>query len=257
MSRRIVNRGTKICGIGVLMLAIGAVPALAQEAANRNVGGAALPDPEHMARVEASVDRARLSAASAERRWFVAKRFQRRVEQRRQRPVSAGVSRSRARPGVAGHTSTSCRRRALPHRHAAGQRPVQIAQRFARPDVRTCLGHRGAVEAYGFVPTPELRQRVQKAVDLIVKSQNKQGGWRYQPVPSSADLSVTVMQVVALHAAIDARLDVPDKTMKNALNYVKLCAVKKGGFGYQPGGGPGRVAHGGGHIEHVPARGVR
>jgi prenyltransferase beta subunit len=95
------------------------------------------------------------------------------------------------------------------------------------------------IEAYAFIPSLEMRRSVQKAVDLIVKSQNGQGGWRYQPVPSQADLSVTVMQVVALRAAMNARLNVPPKTIEKALKYVRACAAKGGGYAYQPGGGAG------------------
>lgn len=89
------------------------------------------------------------------------------------------------------------------------------------------------IEACGYVTDPAVRRSAQRAVDLIVKSQNKQGGWRYQPVPQDADLSVTVMQIVALRAAINARLQVPEQTMTEALQYVRSCAVKEGGFGYQ------------------------
>ena len=90
------------------------------------------------------------------------------------------------------------------------------------------------IEAYGFIPSIEMRKKVQKAVDVIVKAQNQQGGWRYSARPHDADLSVTVMQVVPLRAALNARLNVPEKTIKNAAKYVKMCAFKSGGFGYQP-----------------------
>jgi len=93
------------------------------------------------------------------------------------------------------------------------------------------------IEAYGFLPTPEVRRSAQRAVDLIVKAQNKTGGWRYQPTSNDADLSVTVMQMVALRSAMNARLNVPDKTIDNALTYIRKCAHDKGGFGYQPGHG--------------------
>ena len=37
---------------------------------------------------------------------------------------------------------------------------------------------------------------------LIVRTQNDQGGWRYQPVKYDADLSVTICQIMALRAAL-------------------------------------------------------
>lgn len=91
------------------------------------------------------------------------------------------------------------------------------------------------IESYGQIPTPQMRSSVQQAVNLILQSQSPAGGWRYQPVPADADLSVTVMQVVALKAAINARLTVPAETMEKALEYVKKCAHPDGGFYYQPG----------------------
>ena len=94
------------------------------------------------------------------------------------------------------------------------------------------------IEASGWMTDPELRAICQRAVDLIVAAQNREGGWRYQPKPHDADLSVTVMQVVALRAAQNARLAVPQKTLDEAVQYVKKCACRDGGFGYQPGNGP-------------------
>lgn len=94
------------------------------------------------------------------------------------------------------------------------------------------------IEASGWLTDPELREICQQAVDIIVMAQNPEGGWRYQPKPKDADLSVTVMQVVALRAAQNARLEVPQRTLEEAMRYVKTCARPEGGFGYQPGAGP-------------------
>ena len=87
----------------------------------------------------------------------------------------------------------------------------------------------------------ELRRRLGRAVRLIVQTQNKQGGWRYQPRVNDADVSVTVLQLVALRAARNDGVDVPGATIDRAVAYVKSCRDKggSGGFGYQPGGPPG------------------
>ena len=42
-------------------------------------------------------------------------------------------------------------------------------------------------EAYGMAPEDALRQRVARAVKLIVATQNKEGGWRYEPRPIEAE----------------------------------------------------------------------
>ncbi len=52
-------------------------------------------------------------------------------------------------------------------------------------------------EAYGMSHKPELREKLEKAIRLIVDTQNRDGGWRYQPQPLDADLSVTICQINA------------------------------------------------------------
>ena len=65
-------------------------------------------------------------------------------------------------------------------------------------------------QAYGMTQKKEIGDKLRKAVKLTIKSQNKQGGWRYQPRPSDADLSVTVCQIMGLRGARDAGVDVPN-----------------------------------------------
>ncbi len=91
------------------------------------------------------------------------------------------------------------------------------------------------IEAYGFMPDEAMRSSIQKAVDLIVKAQNPEGGWRYHPIPADADLSASAMQIVTLRAAINARFTVPQETLTRALAYVRSNIVESGGFTYQPG----------------------
>jgi hypothetical protein len=89
-------------------------------------------------------------------------------------------------------------------------------------------------ELYGQSKDPSIRPKLQRAIKLIVSCQNKDGGWRYRPVPLDADISVTVLQVVALRVAKNAGLDVPQETIDRAVAYVKSCNDKaSGGFYYQ------------------------
>jgi hypothetical protein len=93
-------------------------------------------------------------------------------------------------------------------------------------------------ELYGQTSDDTLKPVVKKAVELIVKSQNPAGGWRYEPHPTGADISVTIMQVMALRAGKNAGMHVPDTTMKKALAYVKSCyRQQSGGFTYMPSSG--------------------
>ena len=92
-------------------------------------------------------------------------------------------------------------------------------------------------EAYGMTHRPEIREKLQKAVRLIIDTQNAEGGWRYQPVRRDADLSVTICQINALRAARNAGLFVPKETVENCIRYVKQSQNPDGGFRYMLQGG--------------------
>ena len=87
-------------------------------------------------------------------------------------------------------------------------------------------------QCYGMSRQPELREKLTRAVNLIVQTQNDEGGWRYFARRDDADLSVTVCQVMALRAARDAGLHVPKETIDLAVAYVKRCQNEDGGFMY-------------------------
>jgi hypothetical protein len=98
-------------------------------------------------------------------------------------------------------------------------------------------------EVHGMIGEKDLRDRVRgtlgRAVDLIVKGQNKQGGWRYRPFDGDADISATICQIMALRAAHNAGITVPKETADRCIEYVKRCQdPSSGGFRYQPHGGP-------------------
>jgi hypothetical protein len=95
-------------------------------------------------------------------------------------------------------------------------------------------------EVSGMVHTRELRNQVhgalRDAVQVIVKSQNAQGGWRYEPTPTEADLSVTVCQMMALRAARNAGVGVSRSVADKCVEYVRRCQDRTdGSFRYQPG----------------------
>ncbi len=88
-------------------------------------------------------------------------------------------------------------------------------------------------ECYGMSPRPAIREKLAKAVKLIVASQNEQGGWRYYPQRMDADISVTVCQTMALRAARNAGVFVPREAIDRAVGYVKKSQNPDGGFMYQ------------------------
>ena len=95
-------------------------------------------------------------------------------------------------------------------------------------------------EIYGESHVPTLRPKLQKMIDVILKAQDPLGGWRYTPQPHGADISVTVLQVVALRAAQEAGFAVPQEAIDKAAGYVSACFNEaEGGFCYQPGKGAG------------------
>ncbi|MFW6059371.1 MAG: prenyltransferase [Phycisphaeraceae bacterium] len=88
-------------------------------------------------------------------------------------------------------------------------------------------------ELYGQTDDARLREVLLKAVRLIVNTQNDEGGWRYQPVPVDADISVTICQIMALRSARNAGLHVPKETIDRAIEYVRACQNESdGGFRY-------------------------
>lgn len=72
-----------------------------------------------------------------------------------------------------------------------------------------------------------------RAVRLIETTQNEEGGWRYNPVPYDADVSVTICQVMALRSARNAGLETNKNVIDKAVQYVRSCQNPDGGFRYQ------------------------
>jgi len=88
-------------------------------------------------------------------------------------------------------------------------------------------------EVYGMTHREDIRDKLKRAVNLIVNTQNKEGGWRYHPVRKDADLSVTVCQIMALRAARNAGIHVPKSTVDLCISYVRQSQNPDGGFKYQ------------------------
>jgi hypothetical protein len=85
----------------------------------------------------------------------------------------------------------------------------------------------------------ELDAKLHRAVKLILDSQNSEGGWRYDPEPRDADISVTICQIMALRAARNAGIAVPKSKVDKCVEYVKACQDRFGYFRYQKRGGGG------------------
>ncbi len=92
-------------------------------------------------------------------------------------------------------------------------------------------------QAYGMTRKAEIGEKLRQAVGLTVNTQNNQGGWRYRPQKSDADLSITVCQIMGLRGARDAGIDVPDEVRRKCIDYVQKSQNGDGSFRYTMGGG--------------------
>jgi hypothetical protein len=95
-------------------------------------------------------------------------------------------------------------------------------------------------EAYGYVHDDRIGPALQKAVDLILSSQsrNPSHAWRYAPDNPDADTTVSGAQMVALFAARNAGIGVPEDAIRQALRFFAECQTPDGGIGYTGPGGP-------------------
>jgi hypothetical protein len=111
-------------------------------------------------------------------------------------------------------------------------------------------------EVHGMSPAPELREKLRRAIRLIIRTQNDQGGWRYQPVKSDADISVTICQIMALRAAKNAGIAVPKSTIDRAISYVRRSQNPDGGFRYMLSPGASGFARSGAGVAALYYAGI-
>ena len=96
-------------------------------------------------------------------------------------------------------------------------------------------------EVFGMVPDLALQERlraaIERAVRLIETTQNREGGWRYEPFSQVADVSVTICQIMALRAARNAGFYVNKSVVDLCVKYVRSCQNLDGGYSYFSGQG--------------------
>lgn len=95
-------------------------------------------------------------------------------------------------------------------------------------------------EAYGAVENDRLGLALTKAVQLITDSQSRNplGAWRYSPESKDADTTVSGAQMIALFAARNAGIGVPEEAIQKGLRFFERCQSSEGGFGYTSATGP-------------------
>ena len=89
-------------------------------------------------------------------------------------------------------------------------------------------------EYYGLTNDSAIGPALKKATNLIVSAQktNPKGAWRYSPESKDADTTVTGAQMVALFAARNAGIEIPDDAISKGKKFLLECQDEKGGFGY-------------------------
>lgn len=101
-------------------------------------------------------------------------------------------------------------------------------------------------EMWGMVRDPEddeaIKEALEKAVEVILRSQNPGGGWRYQPqADAGQDTSCTMTVFHALASAHQAGIVVPDAAITKVVKYLEgVQDPQTGGFGYT-GNGRGKA----------------
>jgi hypothetical protein len=83
-------------------------------------------------------------------------------------------------------------------------------------------------EVYGMAANERTKVTLEAAVNMIVDSQNQNGGWRYNAFDRNTDLSVTVCQLQALRASRNIGIRVPTGTISKAMKYVMASRVRNG-----------------------------
>jgi hypothetical protein len=78
-------------------------------------------------------------------------------------------------------------------------------------------------QAYGMTSDPRLGPALDRALKLIAQTQCGDGGWDYQAVRQDRghDLSLAVMQALALRSAVDSGLEVPPEVVDLAIKSVR------------------------------------
>ncbi len=94
-------------------------------------------------------------------------------------------------------------------------------------------------EAYGHVNDKRLGPALKKATDLILNAQKRSrvNAWRYSPESSDGDTTVSGAQIVALFAARNAGIGIPQDSIEKALQFYIQCQASDGGFGYTSASG--------------------
>lgn len=92
--------------------------------------------------------------------------------------------------------------------------------------------------SYGDMPwRPQTRDVISRALQVVLRSQKLDGGWRYQMSREGlSDLSITANVLWALRSAKKAGFTVPAEAIDRGVKYIEQCANPDGTFRYLAAG---------------------
>ncbi|MCJ8331906.1 MAG: terpene cyclase/mutase family protein [Lentisphaeria bacterium] len=93
-------------------------------------------------------------------------------------------------------------------------------------------------EVWGHSKRSDIGPALKRAVNILFRSQSRDGGWRYQPNSSAgSDISCTIAAVQALASAGEAGIRIPESVTNRAKRCVRRYQnPRTGKFGYTAGG---------------------
>jgi hypothetical protein len=99
------------------------------------------------------------------------------------------------------------------------------------------------IQAYGNCPWyPDMRRKISRAVQAILRAQKPDGGWRYQATPlGRSDCLVTTSVLYTIRLAKIAGFHVPEDSIARAQAFIERCGQytqpeDEGTFAYREGG---------------------
>lgn len=111
------------------------------------------------------------------------------------------------------------------------QNRVKYTERGADLQEGTMYGHAIATlaltEAYSMTQDAAIRDVAQSAIDFICAAQGPNGGWRYTP-KQPGDMTVSGWQMMALHSAHLAGLQVPSSTLSHFSQFLDASQLEFG-----------------------------
>jgi hypothetical protein len=97
----------------------------------------------------------------------------------------------------------------------------------------------------------QIRDALRRAINVIERSQNVEGGWDYHPSPEFggdgveySDTSITVCQTMALRAARNLGIKIDEEVLARAQKYIREAQNADGGFSYRTRSGSGHPFYG-------------